>query len=146
MAELFDEHGLENGSAVEPSDERLDLEIRQQQEAGADTRVDLEKLIVQPQKLAGSIPHEFLSRDSILSQLDDNLDVEIGLMYHALTCDLEWAGLTESAQNVDSEHQSWLAHKISVGGFGRRELSTTNINRKTEQTKPAPANQLGLKL
>jgi len=144
MTDLF---GGSEGEAehVDLGSERSDFEIKQAQEASAESNVALQIRTITPQKLEDSKPHEFLMRDALLSNLTSSFDVDTGTMYHSLACNLQWMELLESAQLVNSEHTSWLDHTVGLGGFGRRLLSTTTIDRTSKIIKP-PESKPGLQV
>lgn len=146
MTDLFDEV---DGSEVrhDPLDEKEDLDIKQVQEAVADSNVEVTLKTITPQKLEGSRTHEFLTRDALLANLPSAFDIEVGTMYHALACNLQYIELVESAQAVNSEHTSWLDHSVSLNGFGRRLLSTTTIDRSLKTIKePVDEAKAGMKV
>lgn len=147
--ELFEESREDYEDKQEMTRERQekdDLEIKQMQEALAESQVEVTLKTITPQKLENSKSHEFLMRDALLANLSSSFDIEVGTMYHALACNLQDIGLVGSAQAVNSEHTSWLDHSVGVGGFGRRLLSTTTIDRSTKVIKEPDARQGGMQV
>lgn len=149
MPELFDDPSRDprynpaNDSQYPPHSDQEDFLIKQAQEAAAESQVEVTLKTITPQKLENSKSHEFLSRDALLSNLSSTFDVEVGTMYHALASNLQWMELIESAQSVDSEHTAWLDHSVGVGGFGRRLLSTTTIDRTQKVIKQNDSTRQG---
>jgi hypothetical protein len=80
---------------------------------------------------------KFVSRDISIGFLPKNQPelVELGRKYVSLIGDFVFLGLDDMAQSYNADFKTFLGLNRSVGGFERKQQTTTTVNKNIDDTR-----------